>query len=275
MALWRRLRSAVTRTRAAVDAAARAGSEAFAEQLLRTPRYTDSRKLNHYELQMYSQNGEDGILAEIFRRVGATDRYFVEFGVENGLETNTTYLLHAGWRGLWVDGNAEALRSARGLFGRFVEAGALRVQHAFVTAENAAALLHSAAVPATFDLLSVDIDRNTWHLWHALAEFRPRVVVAEYNASVPPCDDWVIEYDPARSWNGSVQYGASLKAFERLGRDRGYALVGCNLAGVNAFFVREDLVGDQFVGPFTAEAHFEPPRYWLKWRAGHLRGVES
>ena len=62
MALWRRLRSAVTRTRAAVDAAARAGSEAFAEQLLRTPRYTDSRKLNHYELQMYSQNGEDGIL---------------------------------------------------------------------------------------------------------------------------------------------------------------------------------------------------------------------
>jgi hypothetical protein len=274
MALWHRVRSVITRTRAAVDASARASSEAFAEQLLCTPRYADPRKLNHFELQMYSQNGEDGILAEVFRRVGVADRYFVEFGVENGLETNTTYLLYAGWRGVWVDGNAEALAAARGSFRPFLDAGALRVEQAFVTAENAADLLRDAGVPAEFDLLSVDIDRNTYHLWRALDAFRPRVVVAEYNASVPACDDWVIPYDAGRLWNGTVQYGASLKAFERLGRERGYALVGCNLAGVNAFFVRDDLLGDRFAGPFTAEAQFEPPRYWLRWRAGHLRGVE-
>ena len=101
------------------------------------------------------------------------------------------------------------------------------------------------------------------------------MLVVEYNASVPPSDRWVIPYDAARAWDGSVQFGAGLKAYEELGRELGYALVGCTLAGVNAFFVREDLVGDRFAGPFTAEAHHEPPRYWLRWRSGHPRGVEA
>ena len=53
----------------------------------------------------------------------------------------------------------------------------------------------------------------------------------------------------------------------------GYALVGCDLAGTNAFFVRDDLVGDRFVAPFTAENHYEPVRYPLLHRRGHRRGI--
>ena len=275
MASWRKIRPAITATRVAIDIGGHAACEAFAEQLLATPRYADTRKLNRYELQMFSQNGEDGILAEIFRRIGTTDCYFVEFGVENGLETNTTYLLHAGWRGVWYDGNRKAIAAARRLFRPFIATGALEAHEAFITKENAADLLERANVPREFDLLSLDIDRNTYHVWDALAAYRPRVAVIEYNASVPVCHDWVIPYDANRTWSLNVLYGASLKAYERLGRERGYSLVGCNLAGVNAFFVRDDLVGDHFAEPFTAEHHFEPPRYWLRWRAGHPRGVEN
>lgn len=273
--LWRRLRAAVASTRRALDAGGRASCEAFALQLLSTPRYADPRTLNHFELQAYSQGGEDGIVAEIFRRIGERDRTFVEFGVEDGLETNTTALLLAGWRGAWIDGDASALAAAGRSFASFVADGRLRVRHAFVDAGNAPALLAELDVPTEFDLLSLDIDRNTYHLWAALEAYRPRVVIVEYNASIPPSRDWVIPYDATRTWDGSVHFGASLRAYERLGRTLGYSLVGCTLSGVNAFFVRDDLVGDAFAGPFTADARFEPPRYWLQWRAGHRRGVEA
>ena len=61
----------------------------------------------------------------------------------------------------------------------------------------------------------------------------------------------------------------SLKALELLGRERGYSLVGCDLTGINAFFVRNDLLGDHFLEPFTAENHYECPRYYLTMRFGH------
>ena len=73
-------------------------------------------------------------------------------------------------------------------------------------------------------------------------------------------------------WDGSNFSGASLGALAALGHEKGYALVGCSLAGVNAFFVREDLVGESFCAPFSAENHYEPPRYFLYHRPGHRRG---
>jgi len=36
--------------------------------------------INWYELRVYSQNGEDGILLYIFSKIGVTNRTFVEFG---------------------------------------------------------------------------------------------------------------------------------------------------------------------------------------------------
>jgi hypothetical protein len=129
--------------------------------------------------------------------------------------------------------------------------------------------LHKHRVPLEFDILSLDIDRNTSWAWQALREFRPRVVVIEYNAAIPPQDDWEINYDPHAVWDGTVVFGASLLALQRIGEDMGYALVGCELAGVNAFFVRKDLTKDLFCEPFTAVNHYEPPRYFLVRVWGH------
>jgi len=254
---------------------ARAAGDHFGETLVATPKYQDPLKLNRHEGQVFSQGGEDGIISEIFRRIGTFDKRFVEFGVEDGLETNTTHLLSLGWSGVWIDADAEKLARARESFRGPIEAGRLEIVEAFVSAENSRELMQQVSQPQEFDLLSLDIDRNTYYLWKALAEFRPRVVVVEYNGSIPPADDWVVEYDATKVWNGTVHHGAGLKAYELLGRQLGYSLVGCSLSGVNAFFVRDDLVGEQFASPFTAENHHEPPRYWLQWRRGHPRAFSD
>src|SRR5215210_7193208 len=74
----------------------------FVHRALASPKYADRRKLNHFEFQVFSQNGEDGIIGEIFRRIGTRSRRFIEIGVGNGLENNTAFLLAQGWLGGWI-----------------------------------------------------------------------------------------------------------------------------------------------------------------------------
>src|SRR5437868_2912005 len=86
------------------------------------PRNADPRRLLRYGFKTYSQNDEDGIIQEIFRRIGAGNRSFVEFGVQNGLECNTVKLLVEGWRGLWIEANARSVAEIRGHFRSFADA---------------------------------------------------------------------------------------------------------------------------------------------------------
>lgn len=245
--------------------------EGFYSALMQTPRYTDPKRLMRSERQVFSQNGEDGVIREIFNRIGETDRSFVEVGVGNGLENNTAYLLQRGWKGLWIDGSQEGLSFARGEFKKVIDAGRLRLLLRMVSGSNIDSILREAGIPDEFDLLSLDIDRDTYFLWQALGRFRPRVVVIEYNATIPPEDPWCVDDDPNAEPVLSSYFGASLKSYEKLGSQLGYALVGCESSGNNAFFVRSDLVSDAFSAPFTSENHYEPPRYFLYRCVGHPR----
>lgn len=217
--------------------------------------------------QCCSQNGEDGMIQEIFNRIGDQSQLFLEIGVGNGMENNSAYLLAKGWSGFWIDGNPEMLTAVNYWNSRYPEC--LKGCQSFITKANASEVVASLGVPPEIDLLSIDVDQNTYYIWEALAHFRPRVSVIEYNANITPGVEWKVEYEDLRQWDGSINFGASLKALENLGRRLGYSLVGCNITGVNAFFVRNDLVGDHFEPPFTAENHFEPPRYSLGFRGGH------
>ena len=130
-----------------------------------------------------------------------------------------------------------------------------------VTSANIEGLLEANGVPSEFDLLSIDIDGNDYWIWAAIQRWRPRVVVIEYNASFPPPRKWVMQENHAHRWNGTNYFGASLASLTALGRAKGYTLVATDSNGVNAFFVRDELVApDRFLDPIAAY-HFSPPRY--------------
>jgi hypothetical protein len=242
---------------------ARMQSEQVTRAILSEPKHQEPKSLSQHEYKVFSQNGEDGIIAEIFRRIGTANRYFVEFGASSGAENNTALLLRQGWSGLWMEADSASVNGAKEAYRPEIAGGKLTVLEAFITAENIEDLFRQGKVPKELDLLSIDIDRNDYHVWEKITHYRPRVVVIEYNAVVPPTMSWVTPYDPkAFGWtrfgNGN---GASLKALEELGAKKGYSLVGCDLCGVNAFFVRDDLLGDHFAAPYTAENHHEPFRW--------------
>lgn len=217
-------------------------------------------KLNRDEFDVYSQAGEDGIIEEIFKRIGTTNRFFVEIGAGNGDISNTAYFLTQGWSGLWVEMEKANFKRIMNMY-RCVIGRELVAKHAEATAENVEGLLADANAPTEFDLLSIDIDGNDYWIWKAIENYRPRVVVIECNALYPPGIRWVMRYSPGHKHDSSNYHGASLEALAALGLEKGYQLVACNFAGVNAFFVREEV--KDFFEAYDTRYFYEPQRKWL------------
>ena len=101
-------------------------------------------------------------------------------------------------------------------------------------------------VPHEFDLVCIDIDYNDYWVWKNLKDFHSRVVVIEYNSTIPYNESLSVKYDPATVWDGTNYFGASLAAMEKLGRQKEYTLVGCANHGVNAFFIDSSLLHKKY-----------------------------
>jgi hypothetical protein len=233
-------------------------------------RFENTVFLDRFGYKVYSQNDEDGIIEEIFNRIGLTNKKFVEFGVQNGLECNSHFLLHKGWSGLWIEGSKEYVDEAGGLFSTVLENGRLAILNAFITAANINQLIGEAGnITGEIDLLSIDIDGNDYWVWEAINRINPRVVVIEYNAKFPPGHEWIMKYDEHHVWNGDDEQGASLKSLELLGERLGFQLVGTNYNGVNAFFVKKELAKNLFPMPASAENLYNPARWRVRYISGH------
>ncbi|WP_426025861.1 hypothetical protein [Brevundimonas sp. TSRC1-1] len=224
-------------------------------------RYSDPKTLARYNRRMYSQHGEDGIISEIFSRIGEGNKRFFEIGVGDGTQNTTRFLLERGWSGVWVEGSPELAESAKEFMKQYIDSGDLKIVQAFITAENVSQIVDEVDENGKLDYLSIDIDYNTPHVWRALRR-SSRVACLEYNCTMPPNIAMTVPYDPNGVWDGTAWYGGSLKAFENIGLEKGMALVGSDLVGVNAYFVNFEEAKGKFREPFDAATHYEPPRYY-------------
>jgi hypothetical protein len=193
--------------------------------------------LTRFELRAFSQNGEDGVLVEILNRIGVTNRYFVEFGIQDGSEGNCVLLADVfGWAGLFIEADDDFFDDVRAKY-----AGtAVQTVQDLVTAVRVEEIFSAAGVPQAPDVLSIDIDGNDVYVWDALSRFRPRVVVIEYNAGITATGPVAQPHDPDRVWDGSGAFGATLDALDVVAQRKGYRLAHTDLAGVNAFYVTDE-----------------------------------
>ncbi len=192
------------------------------------------RNLNHLAGDVYSQSGEDGIVAAILERLPEVDRWSVEFGAWDGsLMSNTAALGERGWTRVLIE--ADPRRHARLAKAHRADPSVIPIC-AMVGWDGEStldALLASTGVPVAFDLLSIDIDGNDYHVWEAVTAYRPKLVVIEYNPTIRNGVDYVQPRDP------TVRRSSSITALTRLGRTKGYELAATTT--FNAFFVRDDL----------------------------------
>ena len=234
------------------------------QSLLGEIKSKNPNRLELYGYKVYSQNEEDGIIEEIFKRIGTTNKTFLEIGVGNGLENNTYFLLFKGWSGAWIEGHPKCAKSIRENFAKLINIKRLLLIETLVYKDNITQVLSKHEIPKNVDLFSIDIDGNDFYVLEmALQTIEPRVIVAEYNAKFPPDVDWCMEYNDKHWWTYSDKFGMALKTLTEMLQKRGYSLVGTNITGANAFYVKKDLVQDLFASVDDIATLYNPARYHL------------
>ena len=198
------------------------------------------------EFRVFSQWGEDGIIQYLLKHIPIERTIFVEFGVENYIESNTRFLLtNNQWSGLVIDGSAENIDYIRR--DQLYWATNLQAVHAFITKDNINDIISKNDIIGDIGLLSIDIDGNDYWVWEAIKTISPRIVICEYNSHFGPTAEVTTPYDSDfvrdTAHFSKIYYGASIQALCSLASIKGYTLVASNAAGNNIFFVRNDLLG--------------------------------
>lgn len=196
------------------------------------------QQLKASERSVYSQGMQDGILEAIFNQIGEGNKRLVDIGARDGVEiSNTANLrLNHGWAACLIDAASKS-----GI-----------VISRFITIDN----INDLYIGEEVDLLSIDIDGNDYWVWGVL-DGNPRVVAIEYNSKFRNDESVAIEYNPDHKWEGDDYYGASLLAFEKLGKKKGYTLVYV-VDRFDAVFVRNDLIDENYIPPTLDELLPEP-----------------
>lgn len=217
------------------------------------------KSLKEHKKSIYSQNGEDGILLEIFNKIGTTNKYFVEFGAWDGVYlSNTANLrINHGWKGILLEGDVQKISTPE-------------ITHGFITPENINDIFEKNMVPKEFDLLSIDIDGDDYWCWKA-CNYSPRVVVIEFQSSLDPTIPMVSEKGRSSTklypaciipFKGSLiefkedlkivysyidrysYFGSSISALKNLGECKGYSLV-FRSNQQNLIFIKSDLLNEE------------------------------
>lgn len=187
--------------------------------------------LQRFRRSIYSQNGEDGVIAELLRRLGVASGWFCEFGAWDGRYGSNCYaLLSRGWSGVMIEGEPARFIALQRLANRYrgrVHAIEAFVSHQPGSPESLDHLLARTPIPPNFEVLSIDIDGWDYQVWRTLETYRPSIVIIEIDSSIPPGLELI---------HGNGQ-NTSFSAMLKLGQEKGYRLVAHT---GNMIFVRAD-----------------------------------
>ena len=179
------------------------------------------RWLNTFARDVYSQTGEDGIVAKALSLLPQRDKWCVEFGAWDGKHLSNTYRLveEEQYRVVLIEGDESKHRSLCASY-PFQDRGIFVKSFVGWTEQDGLdSILAKTSIPADFDLLSIDIDGNDYHVWAAVKKYRPKLVLIEFNPTATNRIDYVQPADP------SCNQSSSPAALVRLGKEKGYELI--------------------------------------------------
>lgn len=190
-----------------------------------------NRYLLDYRKNVTSQFGEDGIIEKIFEILRPTNRWCVEFGAWDGTHFSNTFNLitNGGWSAVLIEADKERYKDLVANYFDNSKVIPLNTIVDFEGKNTLECLLSDTPMPRDFDLLSIDIDGNDYHVWKVLEGYRPKVVVIEFSPFIPGNIEFVQEA------NFNIRHGNSILSMTKLAEEKGYELICINQE--NAFYV--------------------------------------
>lgn len=220
------------------------------------------KSLHETEFKVFSQWGDDGIIQYLVNYLDIDNKTFIEFGVEDYLESNTRFLLiNDNWSGLIMDGSESHISKIKN--DEMYWKHDLIAKSSFITAENINQLIAEEEINGRIGLLHIDIDGNDYWIWKALKVVEPIIMIIEFNSvfgferaiTIPYKNDFIRTSEHF----SNLYAGSSILSLCDLAEDKGYAFIGCNSAGNNAYFVKNEFLKD--MKPLTAKEGYVESKF--------------
>lgn len=195
------------------------------------------------EFKVFSEWGDDGIIQWLVHHLDIPHKSFIEFGVQDYRESNTRFLMmNDNWSGFVLDGSENNIAAI--INSEYYWRYDLAAEYAFIDSSNINDLISKRSFEKEVGILHIDIDGMDYWVWMAIDVISPLIVIVEYNSVFGSERAVTVPYDPlferTKAHHSNLFFGASLRALHLLSQDKGYAFIGCNSAGNNAYFIRRD-----------------------------------
>jgi hypothetical protein len=219
--------------------------------------------LSQVEFSIFSQFGDDGIIQWLIQNIDIESKTFIEFGVEDFSESNTRFLMmNDNWSGFVMDGSINNIKKLQQE--SYYWKHDLNSKAVFITKNNINTVISAQKITGDIGLLHIDLDGNDYFIWEEINTVSPIIVIIEYNSifgcereiSVPYRDDFIRD----KAHYSNLFFGSSIKSLYELSKRKGYSFVGCNSAGNNAYFIRNDKVGN-LIDPIELKDGYVKSKY--------------
>lgn len=137
--------------------------------------------------------------------------------------------MNHGWNGVLIEGNVVKYQELAKNFEKHTNVYTINTIVGFTSDNDIDSVLSQTPIPSDFGLISIDIDGCDYYIWDSIKIYKPKVVIIEYNTTVP--NDIVF----VQSKDMSVSQGCSLLALIELGKQKGYELIA--VTSCNGIFV--------------------------------------
>lgn len=244
----------------------RGGTQCFTYQPSRWNRAPERaellNKIEQSEKSIYSQHGEDGVIEYLLQKIPISHRYIVEFGAYDGVGmSNSRHLIkNKGWNSFLIEADNRLYKKLSKLY---KGSQTVKTKKSFVTEENINDLFSEANIPYDFEVLSIDIDSIDYYVWRGLNQFRPKIVIVEYNSCIPSNQEYIASKEQAVELGGTSKEGASILSWHKLGIKKGYQLVYGELHGANLFFVDNKYMQSLGDSNINIRDIYQPPQFGI------------
>lgn len=188
---------------------------------------------------IFSQNGEDGIIEKLFNDLKISNGVLCEFGAWDGIYLSNIanlYLKNKNYDSILIESDSSRTKECLELLSNYDN---VEVYNALISPDvNSESSIDNILNKSSFNLsddnfslISIDVDTCDYYIFDSLKKYNPKIVVIEtaHQSLYHGYDYEFISYDS----------GCSLKSVTDLAESKGYTLVAHT---GNAFFVRNDLI---------------------------------
>lgn len=144
-----------------------------------------------YKKNFYSQNGEDGVILEILKRLklNVKNKWCCEFGAWDGKHGSNTFNLvkNYNYNSVYIEGNKKRYRDLLTTSKKFKRIIPLNkyVSYKSSSSNSLDKILKKTKITKNFDVLSIDIDSFDLDVWKSIKNYRPKIVIIEINSDIP------------------------------------------------------------------------------------------